>query len=205
MSLKTIRVLWRMCFYTTNSNCSGNYQGLITGLIGHNRVIVTTKALLEWVTEIVTQCWVAAEFKVETRVLRSVCLCVCVCLAVNFYKDTEWVVSCWMVINVEMWNLWCLVHNSLTFEQLLIVCCVMSPLNHERLPNLTNCHTHSKSWQAAVLRSCQTLTMGPQVKTSSFDFIFWIQLHFVFNITVYQSCSWYSIGSHWKWLLEQVQ
>lgn len=65
--------------------------------------------------------------------------------------------------------------------------------------------SHSKSWQAAVLRSCQTLTMGPQVKTSSFDFIFWIQLHFVFNITVFQLCSWYSIGSHWKWLLEQVQ
>lgn len=32
---------------TMNCNCSDNYQGLITGLIGHNRVIVTTKPLLE--------------------------------------------------------------------------------------------------------------------------------------------------------------
>lgn len=107
MSLKTIRVLWRMCFYTTNCNCSGNYQGLITGLIGHNRVIVTTKVLLEWVTVIVTQCWVAAEFKVETRVLRSVCLCVCVCLAVNFYKDTEWVVSC-VMDGYKCWDVKCI-------------------------------------------------------------------------------------------------
>ncbi len=181
MSLKTIRVLWRMCFYTTNCNCSGNHQGLIIGLIGHNRVIVTTKVLLEWVTVIVTQCWVAAEFKVETRVLKSVCPCVF--LAVQFYKDTEWDVK-FVMSSTQFTGLWTAVD------------CLLCPLNHERLWNLTNCHTHSKSWQAVVLRSCQTLTMGPQVKTSSFNCIIWIQLHFCF-VFEYYSISVTKLIQHW--------
>ncbi len=140
MSLKTIRVLWRMCFYTTNCNCSGNHQGLIIGLIGHNRVIVTTKVLLEWVTVIVTQCWVATEFKVETRVLKNVCPRVCFWLYIFIRIQSELSV---VMDGYKCWDVKFVMSSSQFTGLWTAVDCLLCPLNHERLWNLTNCHTHT--------------------------------------------------------------